>query len=90
MGLLSSDSFAYLTRRPGRPGHSELGTRGYGPAREQLTSTYADRIRAFHRDHAQAGRLRVEVLPATHAAVTGALMQIDKRSTRVIVRTEAE
>jgi len=90
MGLLSSDSFAYLTRRPGRPGHSELGTCGYGPAREQLTSTYADRIRAFHRDRAQAGRLRVEVLPATHAAVTGALMQIDKRSTRVIVRTEAE
>jgi protein-L-isoaspartate(D-aspartate) O-methyltransferase len=88
MGLLSSDSFAYLTRRPGRPGHSELGACGYGRAREQLTSSYADGIRAFHRDRAQAGRLRVEVHPATHGLVTGALMQIDRLSTRVIVRAE--
>jgi len=88
MGLLTRDSFAYLTRRPGRPGHSELGACGYGPAREQLTSTYADRIRAFERDPAQAGRLRIEVHPSTHLPVTGALMQIEKRSTRVIVRAE--
>jgi protein-L-isoaspartate(D-aspartate) O-methyltransferase len=88
MGLLTRDSFAYLTRRPGRPGHSELGACGYGPAREQLTSTYADRIRAFERDPAQAGRLRIEVHPATHLPVTGVLMQIEKRSTRVIVRAE--
>jgi protein-L-isoaspartate(D-aspartate) O-methyltransferase len=88
MGLLSSDSFAYLTRRPGRPGHSELGACGYGPAREQLASIYADRIRAFSQDRAQASRLRVEVHPASHAPVPDALMQIDKRRTRVIVRAE--
>jgi protein-L-isoaspartate(D-aspartate) O-methyltransferase len=28
MGLLTRDSFAYLTRRPGRPGRSELGACG--------------------------------------------------------------
>ena len=90
MGLLSSDSFAYLTRRPGRPGHSELGACGYGPAREELTSIYVDRIRAFNRDRAQTRHLRVEVHPATHAPITGALMQIEKRSTRVIVRAEVQ
>jgi protein-L-isoaspartate(D-aspartate) O-methyltransferase len=90
MGLLTGDSFAYLTRRPGRPGHSELGACGYGPRREQLISTYADRIRAFDRDRAKADSLRVEVHPATHAPVPDALMQINKRSTRVIVRTEGQ
>jgi protein-L-isoaspartate(D-aspartate) O-methyltransferase len=88
MGLLSSDSFAYLTRRPGRPGHSGLGACGYGPAREQLIGTYADRIRAFDRDRAKADRLRVEVHPATNAPVPDAVMQIGKRSTRVIIRAE--
>jgi protein-L-isoaspartate(D-aspartate) O-methyltransferase len=88
MGLLSSDSFAYLTRRPGRPGHSELGACGYGPAREQLIGTYADRIRAFDRDRARADRLRVEVHPVTHGPVPDAVMQIGKRSTRVIIRAE--
>lgn len=86
MGLLTRDSFAYLTRRPGRPGHSELGACGYGPEREQLTSTYTDRIRAFNR--AQAGRLRVGVHSLTHAPVPDALMQIEKRNSRVIVLTE--
>jgi protein-L-isoaspartate(D-aspartate) O-methyltransferase len=90
MGLLTGDSFAYLTRRPGRPGHSELGACGYGPRREQLISTYADRIRAFDRDRAKADSLRVEVHPATHTPVPDALMQINKRSTRVIVRTEGQ
>jgi hypothetical protein len=84
----TGDSFAYLTRRPGRPGHSELGACGYGPTREQLIGTYADRIRAFDRDRARAGRLRVEVRPAPHAPVPDAVMQIGKRSTRVIVRAE--
>lgn len=88
MGLLTPDSFAYLTRRPGRPGHSELGACGYGPGREQLASTYADRIRAFDRDRAEARRLRVEVHPLTPAPVPGVLMQINKRSSSVIVRTE--
>lgn len=86
MGLLNHDSFAYLTRRPGRPGHSELGACGYGPRGEQVVSAYADRIRAFSR--AQAGRLRLEVRPLTHAPVPGALMQIEKLSSRVIVLTE--
>jgi protein-L-isoaspartate(D-aspartate) O-methyltransferase len=31
IGLLTSDSFVYLTRRPGRPGHRELGACAYGP-----------------------------------------------------------
>jgi protein-L-isoaspartate(D-aspartate) O-methyltransferase len=87
MGLLATDSFAYLIRRPGRPGHWELGACAYGPRRDQLTAAYADRIRAFSRDRADAGSLRVEVHPATHPPVPGALMEIDKRHTRVVVRT---
>ena len=83
MGLLDGGSLAYLTRRPGSPGNSELGACGYGPAREQLISTYTNRIRAF--SHAQPGTLRVEVRPLTHAPAPAALMQIDKRNSRVIV-----
>jgi protein-L-isoaspartate(D-aspartate) O-methyltransferase len=88
MGLLAGDSFAYLTRRPGRPGYSELGACGYGPEREQLVSTYTDRIRSFSR--AQADSLRVEVHPLTHTPVPGALMQIEKRNSRVIVLTQGQ
>jgi hypothetical protein len=87
IGLLTSDSFAYLTRRPGRPGHRELGACAYGPGRDQLAAAYADRIRAFDHDRASAGSLRVEVHPATHPPVPDTLMKIDKRHTRVIVRT---
>jgi protein-L-isoaspartate(D-aspartate) O-methyltransferase len=83
MGLLDGGSLAYLTRRPGSPGHSELGACGYGPAREQLISAYTDRIRAF--SHARPGTLRVEVHPLTHSPAPAALMQIDKRNSRVIV-----
>jgi hypothetical protein len=79
-------SFAYLTRRPGQPGLSELGACGYGPARHQLVALYADRIRAFDRDRPKVGRLRVEVHPATRAPVPDALLQIEKHSTRVIIR----
>jgi protein-L-isoaspartate(D-aspartate) O-methyltransferase len=88
MGLLSGGSLAYLTRRPGKPGHSELGACGYGPAREQLVSAYTDRIHAF--SHAQAGTLRIEVHPLTHAPVPGALMQIEKRNSCVIVLAEGQ
>jgi protein-L-isoaspartate(D-aspartate) O-methyltransferase len=88
MGLLTSDSFAYLTRRPGRPGHSELGACAYGPGREQLASAYADRIRAFDRARATAGGLQVEVRPVTSAQVPSCLMQIEKRHSRIIVRAE--
>jgi len=77
-----------MTRRPERPGHSELGACGYGPARGRLTRSYADGIRAFHRDRAQAGRLRIGVHLATHGLVTGALMQIDRLSTGGTVRAE--
>jgi protein-L-isoaspartate(D-aspartate) O-methyltransferase len=90
MGLLTQDSFAYLTRRPGQPGRSELGACGYGPARRKLTAACADRIRAFDRDRASAGRLRIEVRPGGHAPVPDSIMRIDKRRTTVIVRTEGE
>ena len=88
MGLLNGGSLAYLTRRPGKPGHSELGACGYGPAREQLVSAYTDRIRTF--SHAQPGALRIEVRPLTHAPVPDALMQIEKRNSRVIVLAEGQ
>jgi protein-L-isoaspartate(D-aspartate) O-methyltransferase len=88
MGLLTHDSFAYLTHRPGRSGHIELGACGYGPRREQLTREYADRIRAFGRDRTKAAGLWVEVLPATCPPVPEVLMQIEKRSSRVLIRIE--
>lgn len=87
MVLISADgSFAYLIERPGeRPDHTELGACGYGPSRELISNIYAERIRAHHR--ANAGALRVEVRPVTHSPAPDALMQITKRSTRVIVRS---
>jgi protein-L-isoaspartate O-methyltransferase len=62
------------------------GACGYGPGREQLTSAYTDRIRAFSR--VRAGSLRVGVHSLTHAPVPDALMQIEKRNSRVIVLAE--
>ena len=88
MGLLDGGSLAYLTRRPGKLGHSELGACGYGPAREQLIGAYARRIREF--SHAQADQLRVEVHPLTDLPLPGALIQIDKHNSTVIVLTEGQ
>lgn len=84
MGLLTHDSFAYPTRRPGRPGHSELGACGYGPAREQLISAYTDRIRAFNR--AQAGRPTSARVAAVLLVETASRPWVVRRADQVVMR----
>jgi hypothetical protein len=96
MAVFGQDTFAYLTERPGngstdkhstQQAPSELRVCAYGPSGRQLTDRVTDRIRDWDGDRQSIGRLWIEV----HRAGTGGkpedLMIIDKRQTRVTIRT---
>jgi len=93
MGVFDRDTFAYLTRRPDshadgtRRSPSELGVCAYGPGSGELADRVADRVRAWDRDRRSVTRLWIEVHPAGTGDEPGGQLVIDKRHTRVTVRT---
>ncbi|HUY47099.1 MAG TPA: methyltransferase, FxLD system [Streptosporangiaceae bacterium] len=92
MAVFGRDTFAYLTERSGKHAGSgtdlpELGVCAYGPGGADLARRVADRIQAWDRIRRSIAQLWVEVHPAGTGDSHGALMVIDKRHTRVIVRT---
>jgi len=93
MAVLGGATFAYLTKRAGSQADgtqlasSELGVCAYGPASASLAAQVADRVRAWNHDRESVGRLWIEVHPAGTGGSAGDLMVIDKRHTRVTVRT---
>jgi protein-L-isoaspartate(D-aspartate) O-methyltransferase len=93
MAVFDHDTFAYLTDRAdthaGSTGQAppELGVCAYGPSGHQLANQVADRIRARDRDRESIGRLWIEVHPAGTGGEPDDLMIIDKRQSRVTIRT---
>ncbi len=93
MAVFDRDTFAYLIRRPAANADatsrapSELGVCAYGPGDGELANCVAGRIRAWDRDRRSIARLWIDVYPADAGAGPGGQMVIDKRHTRVIVRT---
>jgi protein-L-isoaspartate(D-aspartate) O-methyltransferase len=93
MAVLGRDTFAYLTRRPDtlasdtESAPDELGVCAYGPGGQRLANRVADRVRAWDRDRRAIASFWIEVHPAGTGDAPGDLMVIDKRHTRVIVRT---
>jgi protein-L-isoaspartate(D-aspartate) O-methyltransferase len=88
MGLYTGSSFAYLIRRPAAGGGEplcELGVCAYGPDGEQLAGRAADQVRAWGRARETLAGLRVEVHPAGSPDVPGAMMSVEKTSSRVFV-----
>jgi protein-L-isoaspartate(D-aspartate) O-methyltransferase len=90
MGCYTSDTFAYLIRRPA-PGEGgqelvELGACAYGPDGARLAAEVADRVRAWGRAGDALPGLRIEVHPAGSGDAP-AMLTADKRHSRVFVIT---
>jgi protein-L-isoaspartate(D-aspartate) O-methyltransferase len=88
VGLYTASSFAYLIRRPaGGAGEPvcELGVCAYGPDGEELAGRAAAQVRAWGRARETIAGLRIEVHAAGSPDVPGAMMTVDKTSSRVFV-----
>jgi protein-L-isoaspartate(D-aspartate) O-methyltransferase len=93
MGCYTSDSFAYLVRRPAPSDAGEelieLGACAYGPGSERLAGEVADRVRAWGgaRARDELEGLRIEVHPQGSADIPTAMITADKKHGRVFVTT---
>ncbi|MFC4016067.1 hypothetical protein ACFOY2_53275, partial [Nonomuraea purpurea] len=93
MGCYTSDSFAYLVRRPAPSDTAqemiELGACAYGPAGERLAGEVADRVRAWGAARArdELAGLRIEVHPVGAEDAPTAMITAEKKHSRVFVTT---
>ncbi|PZG22529.1 methyltransferase, FxLD system [Nonomuraea aridisoli] len=91
MGCYTSDSFAYLVRRPAPSDTAqemvELGACAYGPDGERLAGEVADRVRSWGMARArdELAALRMEVHPEGSADHPAAMITADKARSRVFV-----
>jgi protein-L-isoaspartate(D-aspartate) O-methyltransferase len=90
MGCFTSDTFAYLIRRPapseGGQEMVELGACAYGPDGTRLAAEVADRVRAWSQAGDALARLRIEIHPAGRGSAP-AMITADKQHSRVLVIT---
>jgi protein-L-isoaspartate(D-aspartate) O-methyltransferase len=91
MGVVDGGTIAYLTKRKVEESDAgplfELGVCAYGPQGRETAERVADRILAWDRQRAHLGNLWIEVHPVGETAESDAALVIDKRHTRVVVRT---
>jgi len=88
MAIFEHGSLAYLTERPGPgAGLPELGICAFGPDAGQLAGRAAGQIQAWDRDRKRISRLWIEAHPPDSGDAPGDLMVVDKRHTRIVVRT---
>jgi protein-L-isoaspartate(D-aspartate) O-methyltransferase len=69
------------------PGY-EIGACGYGPRGAELAARLTERVRDWDHDGGQGVRLWIEAYPADagRPEVSGVLLAVDKRDSRVLVR----
>ena len=88
MGCYTSDTFAYLIRRPAPSEQGqemvELGACAYGPDGTRLAAEVADRVRAWAMAADARAGLRIEIHPAGNEAGP-AMVTADKHHSRVLV-----
>jgi len=93
MGFFDSGTVAYLTMRPHDEADdssvpsSELGVCAYGPDGQAMASRVANRIQEWEQDDGQRTDIRIEVHPITAPRPADARLVVDKKHTRVVVRT---
>ena len=90
MGVATTDALGYLTKRTSRdnPHVLELGVCAYGPAADRTVRELAERVHRWARTRASVTGVRIEVHPAGQGDTTGALLTVDKRHSRIIVKPE--
>lgn len=90
MGVATADALGYLTKRTSldNPHLSELGTCAYGPAAAKTVDELTERVHRWDRARKSVTGVRVEVYPAGQGYAADALMTVDKRRSRIVVRPE--
>ncbi|WP_322750890.1 MULTISPECIES: methyltransferase, FxLD system [unclassified Frankia] len=93
MGIVEGGTLAYLTTQPTPDSDAEMpsyeiGACGYGPRGAELAARLAERVRDWDRDGGQGVQLWIEAHPADagRPEVSGVLLAVDKRDSRVLVR----
>lgn len=93
MGVFNGGTLAYITMRAhddtddAEIPSSGLGVCAYGPDSAVLARQIVDRIRNWDREGGQRIELRIELHPMTAGDTPDARLVIDKKHTRIVVRT---
>ncbi|MGH8791255.1 MAG: methyltransferase, FxLD system [Stackebrandtia sp.] len=88
MGVASAEALGYLTKRADNEYLYELGVCAYGPAAAEAVEALTERVRRWEAARDSVTGVRVEVYPAGEGEAADALMTVDKRHSRVVVRPE--
>lgn len=88
MGVHDGGTFGYLTLRPvaDNPQVREIGACAYGPDAGEVAHRLAARVREWERDGGQQVAICVEAYRLPAADVSGALLVVDKKVSRIVVR----
>jgi protein-L-isoaspartate(D-aspartate) O-methyltransferase len=92
MAVFDHDTFAYLTMRETSrsddgPRLFELGVCAYGPHGKQLADRLSAQIHRWDRNGRSLTNTWIEVHPAGTASDVDGRLVVEKRHTRVVVRT---
>ena len=90
MGAATDHALGYLTKRtsPDNPYLHELGVCAYGPGAAAMLADLAERVDRWGRTRDSITGVRIEIHPHGQGDTAGALMAVDKRHSRVLVRPE--
>lgn len=90
MGVATGHALGYLTKRTSldNPYLDELGVCAYGPGAASMLDDLAERVDRWGRTRDSIAGVRIEIYPSGHGEVPDALMTVDKRHSRVVVRPE--
>lgn len=90
MGVATPQALGYMTKRVSRddPRLYELGVCAYGPAATSMVDDLMTRVRRWQHIRDSVAGVRIEVHPAGQGDAHDALMTVDKRCSRVVVRPE--
>lgn len=88
MGAATGQALGYLTKRTSadNPYLYELGICAYGPAAAAMLDDIAERVRRWSHARTSVTGVRIEIHPPGQGDTTDALLTVDKRHSRVVVR----
>lgn len=92
MGAATGQALGYLTKRTSadNPYLYELGMCAYGPGAAAMLDDIAERVHRWSRARRSVTGVRIEIHPRGQGATADALLTVDKRRSRVVVRPVRE
>ncbi|QSB12852.1 methyltransferase, FxLD system [Natronosporangium hydrolyticum] len=92
MGAATRQALGYLTKRTSLDNQylDELGVCAYGPAAASMLDQLTERVDRWRRTREAIAGVRIEIHPPGRGEVADALMTVEKRHSRVVVRPRQE